>query len=497
MNEQQINEQESKKLDVTVLIKDFIHSFKRLWIAVILIIAASTALFYFRTTRSYSPRYVSNATVAISLVNGGAYASRSTAEQMSAIFPYIVSSGALTDVVAQDLGTTGIPGTVSASDIKGTNLLTISVSAWTPENSYRVLKSVLKTMPDIAQSIIGQIEIEVVDESGIPKDTGKTAVVRGSLRNGLLIGVALAFLLVTIRALLYRTIRSESELRSVLNVPYLGTLPNCKKKHRNKNTRTEINILTDHNRGDYVEAMRLIRTRLDRKLDGKKILMVTSSVAGEGKSTVSANLAISMALKGKRVILVDCDLRNPSIGRIFNVIESCPGLAAVLNGTANVEDALVDVMNNAEPTGLRLMPGSDKASNSVEILSSDAMSDLLEKLKDIADLVILDTPPSAVLVDAVMLVRHVDAIAYVIMSDYARRRYIIDGIEELTGSGAPLAGCILNGGQTNTSKGYYGYYGRYGHYGHYSGYGYRGYGYGYGYGYGSDRKSRSKKDKNE
>ena len=194
---------------------------------------------------------------------------------------------------------------------------------------------------------------------------------------------------------------------------------------------------------------------------------------------------------------MDCDLRNPSIGRIFNVIESCPGLAAVLNGTANVEDALVDVMNNAEPTGLRLMPGSDKASNSVEILSSDAMSDLLEKLKDIADLVILDTPPSAVLVDAVMLVRHVDAIAYVIMSDYARRRYIIDGIEELTGSGAPLAGCILNGGQTNTSKGYYGYYGRYGHYGHYSGYGYRGYGYGYGYGYGSDRKSRSKKDKNE
>jgi Mrp family chromosome partitioning ATPase len=91
------------------------------------------------------------------------------------------------------------------------------------------------------------------------------------------------------------------------------------------------------------------------------------------------------------------------------------------------------------------------------------MKGLLDALRERADIVILDTPPSAMLVDAVMLVKHVDAVAYVVMSDFARRRYIFNGVEELAASGAPLAGCILNGGPVRSGKyGYYGYHGRYG-----------------------------------
>jgi capsular exopolysaccharide synthesis family protein len=225
--------------------------------------------------------------------------------------------------------------------------------------------------------------------------------------------------------------------------------------------------------------------------------MGTSSVAGEGKSTVAANLAISMALKGKKVILVDCDLRNPSVGRIFNVQEKCPGLVAVLNGEVTLEEALVEIKNKDASTGLWLMPGADKVSRLVEILGSEAMSKLVDQMRSEADVVILDTPPSAVLVDAMMLVKHVDGIAYVVMQDYARRRFIFDGVEELSSGGAPILGCILNGGRVHSGKyGYYGYYGRYGYgrygYGRY-GYGHYGYGhYGYGYGSGDGKKSSSK-----
>ena len=229
--------------------------------------------------------------------------------------------------------------------------------------------------------------------------------------------------------------------------------------------------------------MRLIRTRLERQMKDKKVLMITSSVAGEGKSTVAANLAISMALKGKRVILVDCDLRNPSTARIFNIKEKFPGLVKVLNGEATLEEALIEIKNNDLPTGLRLMPGAEKESGLVEILGGEDMRKLVVRLREEADAVILDTPPSAVLVDAMMLVRHVDGIAYVVMNDYARRRTVFDGVEELSTAGVPILGCILNGGQTRSGR--YGYYG-------YGRYGYGRYGYGYGYGNREEKKRSGK-----
>lgn len=480
------NQKELQKLDVTSLLRDFLHSLRRLWVLVLLLTLGLTALSYYRTTTSYTPTYVAEATVSVEAVNGSASTNRKMAEQMERIFPYVLSSGALSEVITAELGTKSIPGTVKASNISGTNLLTITVSSKDAENSYRILQSVLKNYPDTAQYVVGQTRLSVVDDSGVPGDTGRTSVVRGSIKKGVLAGFVLSMILVLFHALSFRTIHNEDELRATLNVACLGTLPACRKRLRREGDQNEINILYDANRKDYVEAMRLIRTRLERQMKDEKVLMVTSSVAGEGKSTVAANLAISMALKGKKVILVDCDLRNPSAGRIFNLKGGYPGLVAVLKHEVELDDALCEIKNNDMPTGLWLLPGADKESRLVEILGSDDMKETLQALRKRADVVILDTPPSAVLVDAMMLVRHVDAVAYVVMSDYARRRYVFDGVEELTTSGAPVVGCILNGGRTHSSR--YGYYGYYGYKSRY--------GYGYGH-YGDSKKNGKKTDSDD
>ena len=486
------NKQETQQIDLAGLLWDFLHSLRRLWPVVLVLTAAAGFFFYNRGKLQYNPMYSVEATVSVELVNGGSYANRNTAEQIGLTFPQINRSGALPDVVAADLGTQGVPGSINVTNIKGTNLVTISVTAWGPTSAQEILHSVLRNYPEVAQYVVGQTELTVIDESEPALVADRSTVVRGSARKGALIGLAAGLALVVLRAAVFRTVRSEEELRSLLNVQCLGTLPVCHKKKRSSTERDEINILTDVNRGSYVESMRLIRTRLERQMEGKKVLMVTSSVAGEGKSTVAANLAISMALKGKRVILVDCDLRNPSVGRIFRVEEKCPGLVAVLNGKATLEEALVEVKSKDAPTGLRLLPGADKESRLVEILGSQAMRQLVDRLRDEADAVILDTPPSALLVDAMMLVRHVDGIAYVVMRDYARRRVIFDGVEELSAGGAPILGCILNGGRTRSGKyGYYGYYGKYG----YGKYGYGGYGYGYGKGTKHSSRSDSHKSK--
>jgi len=478
-----------EKLDILSFLNDYLNRLRRLWWVVVLTVGICVCFFYFRSSTSYSPTYVAEATVSVEIVNGGAYANRNTAEQMGLIFPYILTSGALSDVIAADLNMNTVPGSINVSCISGTNLLTIRVTSWNAEYAYNILQSVLKNYPEVAQYVVGQTELTLIDDSGIPSDTGRSSVIRGSIRRGAIFGLGIGLILVLIHVLAMRTIRSESELRSLLNVPCLGTLPFSQVKKRRRNAKREINILYDTNRSDYIEAMRLVRTRLERQLEGKQVLMVTSSISGEGKSTVAANLAISIALKGKRVILVDCDLRNPTVGSIFNLTQEFPGLISVLRGQTALEDALYDVKDrNKNSIGLTLLPGGKRESSLVEILGSEAMSGVIAQLREKADLVILDTPPSAMLVDAMMLVRHVDAVAYVIMSDYARRRYIVKGVEELSNSDAPIVGCILNGG--SSSSGGYGSYGyRYGYR-----YGYKyGYKYGYSRGYPSSGKTKAVK----
>ncbi len=485
---------ELESIDVISFLNDFLHRFRRLWLVVLALTVGFAGLFYYRTSSTYSPTYVAEATVSVEIVNGGIYANRNTAEQMGLIFPYILTSGALSDVIAEDLGTSGVPGTINVSSIKGTNLLTITVSSWDAQYAYDVLQSVLNNYPEVAQFVVGQTELKVIDDSGVPTDTGRESVIRGSIKRGALIGFALGLAFVALYVLAFRTIRNENELRSLLNIPCLGTLPFYQKKQRRNSTRTEINILNDGESSDYVESIRLVRTRLERQMEDKQVLMVTSSISGEGKSTVASNLAISMARKGKRVVLVDCDLRNPSVSQIFDLKEEYPGLVSILRGESRMEDSLVPVQDHGNPIGLTLLPGGKREPRLVEILSSDKMKTVIETLRTMADVVILDTPPSAMLVDAMMLVRLVDAVAYVIMSDYARRRYIFEGVEELSSAGAPIVGCILNGGYTRG--------GRYGYYGYYS---YRGkYGYGsYGYGaksysakaYGETKKSSKSEHK--
>lgn len=453
------NSEELEKINIVSFLNDLLHRLRSFWWIIILLTVAFGAASYYRTSTHYSPSYTAEATVSVEIVNGGSYANRNTAEQMGVIFPYILTSGALSDVIAADLGTSGVPGSISVSCITGTNLLTISVTGSDPDKVYAVLQSVLKNYPEVAQFVVGQTKLSVIDDSGVPEDTGRTSVLRGSLTRGAAVGFLIGVLLLMVYTVTTRTIRDEDELRALLNVPCLGTLPSYKKKKRKKNTNNEVNILNDRNgsNSDYVECMRLIRTRLERQMGDKKVLMVTSSIPGEGKSTVAGNLAISMARKGKRVILIDCDLRNPTQGKVFGLKGKYPGLVAVLQGKARLEDALYEVTDRGEPIGLTLLPGADHESKLVEILGSDEMKNLLEELKKQADVVILDTPPSAMLVDAMIMVQHVDGVVYVVMSDFAKRSFIYRGMEELTSNGVEVLGCVLNGGKTRTRG--YGYYG--------------------------------------
>ncbi|MBP5230423.1 MAG: hypothetical protein ILO68_01725, partial [Clostridia bacterium] len=253
-----------EKIDIISFLSDVLNRLKRFWWVILLLTLLFGAAFYFRSSVNYSPSYTADATATVEMVNSGTYSNESTAELMSSVFPHLLSSGILSDAIKSDLQIRSIPGTIRVTSIKGTNLLTIMVTGADPYRVYEVLQSVLRNFPAAARYVVGQTKLTVIDDSGIPKDAGKTSVVHGSLKKGLLIGFALGVALLIIYTLSTRTIRSEKELKKLFNVPFLGNLPYTRRGRKSGKKRVPVNILMGTAGATYQESIRTIRTRVER-----------------------------------------------------------------------------------------------------------------------------------------------------------------------------------------------------------------------------------------
>ncbi|MDO4413660.1 MAG: polysaccharide biosynthesis tyrosine autokinase [Erysipelotrichaceae bacterium] len=453
-----------EKIDITSMLFSIWNSVKKIWYVFVLLPFILAVLNYFRVSTTYSPTYTAESTISISVVgtDGTATNNARTADQLGKVFPYIFTSSAMKDIIANDLGMSYVPGNITVQNVSGTNLLTIRVTGSDPELVYKVLQSAIVTYPEISQHVVGRTAVEVIDDSGVPTDSGKRGAAKGSVIAGAVAGVILSVIILIIYMLTFRTVLNARDIRSITSVPYLGTLPVYRKRKRRKSDANGINILRDNTQHDYLEAIRVIRTRLSRNLKSNTALMVTSSLPGEGKSTVSVNLALAFAMQNKKVALIDCDLRNPSVMEVLNMKGDYPGIAEVLAGNCELEDTLISYSNKG--TEMMILPGTPPTgADHPELLRSKKMRQIINTIKKQVDIVVLDTPPSAMLADAEMVVRHADAAVYVVMCDYARSQYVQKGISELAETGIDIKGVILNAGKEASSSGYGGYgYGYYG-----------------------------------
>lgn len=206
-----------------------------------------------------------------------------------------------------------------------------------------------------------------------------------------------------------QTIRKKEDFQKMIHMKCLGGVPQISVKKRSHKTKNILNSLNEKTDPDFLEALRIIRNKVEYSVwkHKHKIILVTSALAGEGKSTLAVNLALSLALNGKKVALADCDLRHPSDREILG-LEDGPGMQEILNRKIKVNDALMSA----------------------------------EKM----DYVILDSAPVGMLTDAGVLAQFADSVVFVVKKDYARADHILEGMEELTGSRVHLIGGILNGG---------------------------------------------------
>lgn len=292
----------------------------------------------------------------------------------------------------------------------------------------------------------------------------------------LFIGLMIPSLLIYLKYLLTNTVQSESDITQATNTPFLAAIAHSPNK--------EQIVVKKGSRSAMAEMFRLLRTNLQFLGAGKgnQVILVTSTVSGEGKSFVTLNLGITLALADKKTIIVELDLRKPKLVRYLTKHPAPTGLSNYLIGKMDYKDL---VRQSDAHDNLWYIGSGPTPPNPAELILTDQMTDLLEKLKKDFDYILVDTPPVGMVADAFLLGNHADSSIYVVRQGYTYKGSI-GYIDEIKNEGKlPGMAIVFNGVKAQGSYSY-GYGQKYGY-----GYGY-GYGKSYGYGYYEDESSNKK-----
>lgn len=348
----------------------------------------------------------------------------------------------------------------SAEDRELVQFLILQRDVETNQELYEELLQQAKEA-DLTSGVFAWTNVKLVDRAVVPTVPAYPRP-RRNLALGLLFGLlAGAFLCVFVERLDTR-IYTPEEVTATLDLPSYGVIPDF---HKIEARRPYGRLLPGRDGGGsesrelvtlvepastVAEAYRSVRTNLLFSTPGRppRTILVTSSQAGEGKTVTVINLAVSLALSGSRVLVLDADLRNPGCHRPMRVSRT-PGLSNVLTGQCSLEDVLVatPVLNgNARSNGhgLFVLPAGEAAPNPAELLGSEVMSELLAELKERFDFVLVDSPPVLPVTDSVVVATKTDGVLFVVRSGEWGSDVIQKAIAQLAAVRAHLLGVVLN-----------------------------------------------------
>lgn len=471
-------------IDFGRLFWNILHGYIQFWWIMVAFAGIGIAAFCVKTRLFYTPMYQSQATFTV-LTEGtmgtgsksGTYSfnyETSTAGQMDQIFSYLIDSQILTDAMEEDLGVEKLNGTISAQTVSNSNLITMTAESESPADAKRILESALKVFPDTARFVIGDTRFYMVEKPDEPTKPYNRPDYLEQVKKGGCYGAAAGFLLICLYAYFKKTVQKPEELKQVLSLPCMANVPKVQRKLRKKENQDWIRLADKETPQVFRENIQSLQIRISRELEekGGKVLLVTSTVPEEGKSTLAYNLAAAAASHGIRALFVDADLRKQDDWKQITQ-EAGRGLVSVLTGKSSLSDAV-----RTEPdTGIDFLGGSRSVKKVQEILNHPRFGELVEEMKQNWDLIFLDAPPTEMFEDASVLAEHADGILYVVGYDRVPRHKILDGLSSLESGNAAFLGYVFNGVPV-----------------HWGGYGYYGYGrYEYGaYGYGDGRRKKSR-----
>lgn len=450
---------------IHIAIVDIFRHFRSI-IMVALIFAIGADIF---SILRYEPSYRSEATFAMKMNEQYNIPSNvSEIEEISHAFGYIISSNIFKTKIIEDLDVKSLDGYYETSVLPNTNIIKISAVSHEPKTAYLMMNSMINRYRDISNLVLGDVNIELLQNISIPTQPfnilnhKKTLVQFGG------IGMIGSIILIGLLSFFSPTVKVKEDIEK-LQLPLLGSIPKESKFYRSRfwiAKKKNILITQMSTSFRYIEMIKKIRYKLENK--HCKVIMVTSSLENEGKTSVTANLALALKENHKKVLLIDGDLRKPAIHKIFD-LASNDGIAEILSGHSDFSSAVTHAVN-----GIDFILGKTSYEDASEQIESEFFKNCIQQARKTYDYILIDSVPSAMFSDSTALAHLCDGYILVLKQNFAAQSMVEEIIDKLSLSQTPCIGCVLNSKletpfqRRRISGGSYGYH--------------------YGYGYGCHKK---------
>ncbi len=350
---------------------------------------------------------------------------------------------------------------IHAESVEDTEIFEVTVTAETPEQAERLANAVAYVLPKRIGTIIEGTSAKVVEEAIVPDHASSPNYKKNAVM-GMAFGLISTLGIVALREIFNTSIWTEEDIALACHYPILAIIPdmvNCDKKRHYYGCRAEKNM---GNAGDKPEknsqtitegisfvaseAYKLLRTKLEFSFADShtsRLVGVSSALSGEGKSFSCVNLAASEAELDKNVLLIDCDMRRPTLAEKLR-IDKKPGMSEYLSGQCELEEMIHKCKLSEDKNAFYAITAGQLPPNPVELLSSERMKSLLISLRDRYDYIILDMPPVGEVSDAMALAKYTDGMLLVVRQDYCNQNVLTDAVRQFEYINVKILGVILN-----------------------------------------------------
>lgn len=409
----------------------------------------------------------------------------STSKSLVASYIVILNTrGTINDVIdyaGSDRSYGEVRGMISAAAVNETEIFAVDVTSTDPAEAESLANAIAHVIPKRIATIIEGSSAKVVDYAVQPSSPCSPSYTKNTM-TGLMLGFFISALLIVLVEAFDVTIKEEEDLDRCCKYPVLASIPDMSSD--NKKGRYYYRSSYKHSRYAYAdkergkgligsnigfaasEAYKMLRTKIKYSFtDDNKchVIAISSAMAGEGKSVSSANLAHTLAQFGERVLLIDCDMRRPTVAEKLGLSKS-QGLSDYLTGTMEINGLLQRYSSKANDNVFYVMSAGPNPPNPMELLSSPKMETLMKSLRNLFDYIVLDLPPIGEVSDALVSARIADGLLLVVRQNYCNRIALKDAVWQFDSVGCKVLGVVVNCSYDDANSKYkYGKYKKYGY----------------------------------
>lgn len=460
-------ELENTKIEPFTLIYDILSN----WWVILLGAIAAALLTNVIVNMRYVPQYTASSTYAVSSqYNTNALNNLVSTNEMAQTFQSILKSNAMNKIICEELGVSSVNAKISAEVMGETNLLVLRVTAPTSKEAMDVIRVIMNNYEAVSYYALGSSVMDVLEAPEVPIYPDNPLNVKYEMQRAFGIAAAALVLLFGLISYFRDTVKTEQDVEKKLDARNLGIIVYERKyktiRESLKNKKSALLVNNPLAGFAFVEGYKKLATKVEyqMKKNNTKAVVITSVSENEGKSTVAANLAISLAEQSKKVLLMEGDLRRPSQFLIFNEqLNDKQELGEYLDGNVCVKDIVI----KSDTPNLYLVLGRNCYSSSTEKIQSEKMADLIAACQKIVDYVIIDSPPTGLVGDAEILAKYAGSVLLVTKQNHILAEDVNEVLDTLRSEQSKVLGVVLNRVRSFSNlvgSGYYGHYGKYGNY---------------------------------